>query len=51
MRLFTFENNRLELAKQAYDNVVDKWNYREVYTLFSFEASKRELEREIVSRR
>jgi hypothetical protein len=51
MRLFTFENNRLELAKQAYDNVVDKWNYREVYTLFSFEASKRELEREVMSRR
>lgn len=51
MRLFQFENNRLELAKQAYENVVDKWNYREVYTLLSFEASKRELEREIVGRR
>lgn len=47
MRLFTFENNRLELAKLAYTNTVDKWNYREVYSLFSFQASKTELERYI----
>lgn len=47
MRLFSFENNRLEVAKQAYVNTIDKWNYSEVNTLFSFQASKMELERYI----
>lgn len=47
MRLFQFENNKLEVAKQAYRNVVDKWNFREVYTLLSFQASKTELDRYI----
>jgi len=47
MRLFQFENNKLEVARQAYRNVVDKWNFREVYTLLSFQASKAELDRYI----
>jgi hypothetical protein len=51
MRLFTFENYRLEVAKLAYMNTVDKWNYSEVNTLFSFQASKIELDRYIRSQR
>ncbi len=51
MRLFTFENYRLEVAKLAYINTVDKWNYSEVNTLFSFQASKIELDRYIRSQR
>ncbi|MCR6721136.1 MAG: DUF4476 domain-containing protein [Chitinophagaceae bacterium] len=47
MRLFQFEANKLEVAKQSYRNVVDKWNFREVYTLLSFQASKTELDRYI----
>lgn len=47
MRLFQFESNKLEVAKQSYQNVVDKWNFREVYTLLSFQASKTELDRYI----
>ncbi|MGZ8554299.1 MAG: DUF4476 domain-containing protein, partial [Chitinophagaceae bacterium] len=45
--LFSFENNKLELAKQAYANTVDKRNYSRLYDLFSFNSSKAELERYI----
>lgn len=51
MRLFRFENNRLEIAKQAYANVVDKWNYQEVNTLFSYSSSRTELDRYIRGQR
>lgn len=47
MRLFRFENNRLEVAKLAYANTVDKWNFHEVNTLFSYSSSRVELERYI----
>ncbi|HMR90815.1 MAG TPA: DUF4476 domain-containing protein [Chitinophagaceae bacterium] len=43
--LFSFENNKLELAKQAYANTVDKRNYTMVYDVFSFSSSKTELDR------
>jgi uncharacterized protein YxeA len=43
--LFSFENNKLELAKQAYANTVDKRNYSRLYDVFSFNSSKTELER------
>lgn len=43
--LFSFENNKLELAKQAYTNTVDKKNYRNLFDVFSFNSSKRELEK------
>jgi len=46
---FSFENNKLELAKQAYVNTVDKKNYPMLFDLFSFSSSKRELERYIDS--
>lgn len=45
--LFSFENNKLELAKQAYANTVDKKNYSRLFDLFSFNSSKAELERYI----
>ncbi len=45
--LFSFENNKLQLAKQAYENTVDKRNYHRLYDVFSFQSSKRELERYI----
>lgn len=45
--LFSFENNKLELAKQAYANTVDKRNYNRLFDMFSFNSSKAELERYI----
>lgn len=45
--LFSFENNKLELAKQAYASTVDKKNYDLVFDVFSFNNSKAELERYI----
>ena len=47
--LFSFENNKLEIAKQAYGNTVDKRNYSRLYDVFSFNSSKTELERYIGS--
>jgi hypothetical protein len=43
--LFSFENNKLDLAKKAYANTIDKRNYHRLYDLFSFSSSKAELER------
>ena len=51
VQLFTFENNKLELAKQAYQNTVDKRNYYMVADLLTFNANKAELERYIRSYR
>lgn len=45
--LFSFENNKLELAKQAYASTVDKENYDMVFDVFSFNNSKTELARYI----
>jgi len=45
--MFSFENNKLELAKQAYANTVDKRNYSRLMDVFSFHSSKVELERYI----
>ena len=41
--LFAFENNKLELAKYAYRNTVDKNNYPQLYDVFAFRNSKEEL--------
>jgi ABC-type Zn2+ transport system substrate-binding protein/surface adhesin len=43
--MFSFESNKLELAKQAYQNTVDKKNYYIVNDAFSFNSSKDELAR------
>jgi len=43
VKLFAFENNKLELAKAAYANTIDKKNYFVIYEAFSFSRSKEEL--------
>ena len=47
--LFSFESNKLELAKQAYMNTVDKKNYYMLNDVFSFNSSRDELARYIRS--
>jgi hypothetical protein len=42
--LISSESNRLELAKLAYDNITDTNNFRQLYDLFSSQASKDELD-------
>lgn len=42
-KLFSFDNNRLEYAKYAYDYVVDKNNYYLVSNTFSFSSNANEL--------
>lgn len=43
IQLVTAENNRLDLAKASYDNVVDQANFSQVYDMFSY-SSRNELE-------
>jgi hypothetical protein len=43
--LFSFESNKLDLAKKAYANTVDKRNYSMINDAFSFNSSKDELAR------
>lgn len=45
MSLFTFENNKLELAKYAYRKTVDQKNYYQVMDALTFSSSKDELAR------
>lgn len=45
--LFSFENNKLDLAKLAYQNTVDKRNYYIINDVFSFSSSRDELARHI----
>ena len=40
---FSFESDRLEFAKMAYENTIDKQNYYMVNSIFHFSSSKREL--------
>jgi hypothetical protein len=44
IQLVSDENNRLQLAKLAYDNVVDPENYSQVYNLLSSQYSRNELD-------
>ncbi|MBI1343847.1 MAG: DUF4476 domain-containing protein [Terrimonas sp.] len=44
VQLFSFENNKLALAKFAYANTVDKQNYYIMNDVFSFNSSKKELD-------
>lgn len=41
--LFSFETNKLQLAKDAYQNTVDKKNYSMMYDVFAFNSSKQDL--------
>lgn len=47
LQLFTFENNKLELAKYAYGKTVDRNNYFIINDVFTFNGSKEELDRYI----
>lgn len=47
LQLFSSENDKLELAKQAYRNTVDQRYYYQLYNVFSFQSTKDELERYI----
>lgn len=49
MELFSFESNRLKLAKMAYAHTVDPRNYFVVHQAFRFTSSSRELNRFIAS--
>jgi hypothetical protein len=50
MGLFSFEDNKLDLAKFAYDHTYDLGNYYKVNDAFSFESSVDELNEYIKSR-
>lgn len=43
MQLFSFENNKLELAKIAYRNTTDQRNYFVVYDVLTYSSSKEQL--------
>ena len=49
--LFSFENNKLEIAKYAYRKTADKQNYYVVNDAFSFSSSREELARFILEAR
>ena len=42
-KLFSFEQSKLDFAKHAYNKTVDKGNYFKVGEIFTFDASKTEL--------
>lgn len=44
LQIFSSENDRLELAKLSYRNVIDQQNFRQLYDLFSYQ-SQTELDR------
>jgi len=47
--LLSSESNRLDLAKLAFDNIVDQQNFRQLYDLFTSQSSKDELDSYIKS--
>lgn len=51
MKEFSFDKNRLELAKIAYRTCVDKRNYFELYDAFDFESYARELNKFVQNQR
>ena len=51
MKEFSFDKNRLEFAKMAYRNCVDKRNYFELYDAFDFESYARELNKFVQNQR
>lgn len=50
IRQFSFEDNKLELAKFSWDYCIDKENYYQVSDVFSFSSSTEELSRYIQSK-
>jgi len=50
LKLFAFDDRRLDLAKSAYDCVLDPWNYHLVYEAFQFSSNREALSGYIQSR-
>lgn len=50
LSLFDFENNKVSIAKFAYDHTYDLENYYKVNTVFDFDSSKRSLDKYIRNR-
>lgn len=50
LQLMTFESSKLELAKFAYNNTIDKNNFYRVYDVFTFESTIQELQQFIYGR-
>ena len=50
MKIFSFEDTRMDFAKYAYQYCVDKKSYYKVSNTFSFESSKTELNNYIQGR-
>ena len=50
VKLFSFEDSRLEIAKYAYDYCIEKRNYFKVNDAFSFSSSTEELAKYINSK-
>jgi len=44
IQLVSDENNRLQLAKLAYDNITDQENYNQIYSLLNSQSSRNELD-------
>ena len=51
LQLFSFDSNKLDIAKLAYGRTIDRNNYFTVYDVFSFSSSKQELNRYIMNYR
>lgn len=50
LNMLSFESTRLEIAKDAYDKVIDPQNYFRVFNAFSFESSVEDLQQYMASR-
>jgi hypothetical protein len=45
--LFSFEEDKVLIAKKAFSNVVDPQNFNLIYTVFEFDSSKTEIKQHI----
>ena len=43
LRVFDFDNNKVEMGKQLYDLCADKGNFFTIYDIFTFDSYKRQL--------
>ena len=47
LAVFSFEKHKTEIAKEAYDKVVDKGNFYQIYSVFKQEINVQEIEKYI----
>lgn len=50
LKVFSFEQHKAEIAKEAYDSVVDQSNFYKIYPLFKQEINIQEIEKYIQSK-